>query len=323
MHWGQVAEAFRGIDCRCEHFDYHAADRRGIVRKLERKFFDVDVEAQLRARRTAALLDAAKRSKSQTLLIHHLRFDMSALRDAFPGKILYWDVDGPAGDLSEGRLPEGVEVDRIFTVSRLTRRTLEKTGSTPIHYLPNGVSTEFYRPARPGAPEVGRFCSALAFLGRPTPRRIEMLAALAKKDLVLWGRRWTKACSQYRDLARCVREEGDLLGEEVAALYRNANMIVDIAREPLVAPATVLGLPAFQVPASGGCLLTEWVEELEEAFEPGVEVLTFRSIDELLELVDRYAGDPETRSRIGSAGRKRCVAEHSLLARAEVIKRFI
>ncbi len=293
------------------------------MRRLEARFLDHDVESQLRARRSAALLDAAKQAGSDTLLIHQLRFDMPALRSGFAGRIIYWDVDGPAGDLSQGRLPDGVEVDHIFSVSRPIVRALEESTTTPAHYLPSGVSTQFYRPGTGTPDEEKRFGSAIAFLGQPTARRIAMLESLTKKDLVLWGRRWTKACREHPELVPCIREQNDLVGKEVAALYGSAGIVVDISRECFVNPPTVLGLPVFQVPASGGCLLTEWVEELEAAFEPGVEMLAFHNADELVELADRYTRDREARKRIGIAGRKRCEAQHTLRARVESMKRFI
>lgn len=46
-------------------------------------------------------------------------------------------------------------------------------------------------------------------------------------------------------------------------------------------------LQAFYVPSTGTCLLTEWVEELEEAFEPGKELLSFRTEQEFHELASK------------------------------------
>ncbi len=70
-------------------------------------------------------------------------------------------------------------------------------------------------------------------------------------------------------------------------------------------------------------MLTEWVEELEEMFEPGKELLTFRNEDEFKELAKKYSKDIAAARQIGMAGRKRCAADHTHEKRAEYIIKSI
>jgi len=312
VHWTQLAAAFRKLGHECATHHYSAVDRPRLLAKLT----PGDSEARLVSRRTGSLMKALRAQEAEVLILHSLRFDMDRLRDGFRGRILLWDWDGPAGALGkQGDAPtEGL--DLVATVSRPTLRELERRPGPPAFYLPHGVDTESFAPGPVSEDERRRFASQLAFVGRPTPRRIELLEAVADRDLVVWGRRWHDRIPSTSPLVQRAREAVDIEGADVVALYRSADALLDISREPFVDPPTTLSLQVFQVPSCGGCLISERVEELEESFDPGSEILAFRGAEELTELCDRLAAEPETGRRIGVAGRRRCEADHTLLQRA-------
>lgn len=67
----------------------------------------------------------------------------------------------------------------------------------------------------------------------------------------------------------------------------------------------------FEVPACGGCLLTEAAEDLDACFVPGREVEVFASMDELTGKLRALLADPDRRAALGAAGRARVLAEHT------------
>jgi spore maturation protein CgeB len=67
----------------------------------------------------------------------------------------------------------------------------------------------------------------------------------------------------------------------------------------------------FDVPACGGFLLTDEQESLEELFEIGREVVTFRHPEEIPELARFYLGHPADRDAVARRGRQRVLAEHT------------
>ena len=77
-----------------------------------------------------------------------------------------------------------------------------------------------------------------------------------------------------------------------------------------------MNMQIFMVTACRTALATEYVEELPEAFEPGREVLTFSSREELAELTARYTVDKNAVARVAVAGFRRCMAEHTMAVRA-------
>jgi spore maturation protein CgeB len=118
----------------------------------------------------------------------------------------------------------------------------------------------------------------------------------------------------------------DLLpgGRQVKALARRCR-----AAAPAVQPADPIALEQlgvddfqqqikgrnFEVPGCGGFLLTALAEDLERYYVPGAEIVTFRTLSELIEQI-RYFLDHETaRAAIAEAGYHRTLQEHTYARR--------
>ncbi len=67
----------------------------------------------------------------------------------------------------------------------------------------------------------------------------------------------------------------------------------------------------FDVPACGGCVLTDRREQLFGLFEPGREVLTYDGPEEVAECTARLLADGDLRHRVSHAARARILAEHT------------
>jgi spore maturation protein CgeB len=79
----------------------------------------------------------------------------------------------------------------------------------------------------------------------------------------------------------------------------------------------------FEVPGSGGFLLTERVPHLEEYFEIGEEIAAYSTTDELIEQVRHWLSHPEERAAVAEAGYRRVRAEHTYDHRfAEIFRRM-
>lgn len=62
---------------------------------------------------------------------------------------------------------------------------------------------------------------------------------------------------------------------------------------------------SFEIPASGGFMLSERTEELTSLFDPGIEAEFFANIDELHEKCVRYLADSASRETIAERGYRR------------------
>lgn len=67
----------------------------------------------------------------------------------------------------------------------------------------------------------------------------------------------------------------------------------------------------FDVPATGAFVLTDWREQMDELFEPHTEIAYYQEADEIPERIRYFLDHPQERQRIGTAARKRIVAEHT------------
>jgi glycosyltransferase involved in cell wall biosynthesis len=313
IYWDQFAQSLVQSGVESQTFDYRAADPRGMLRKV----LPGDAEDRIQAARTEALLDQVTNYGPDLVLTHSTRFLFPRIRDGFDGALFYWDIDGPAGPLAREEPPDLTAFDMILTVSRVIQRRLREHTTIPVRYLPHAADLDFYSPGILTPDERKRFTAPFTFLGRPTERRVEYLSPLASEGLIVWGKRWSKKPWKTETFKPCIREKGNIEGDEVVACYRATDVLVNISREPFVDPPTTLNLQVYHVPATGTCLLTEKVEELEEAFEVGKEVLAFESPEELLDKARSYSRHRDEAQRIGEMGRRRCEAEHSMAHRAK------
>ena len=79
----------------------------------------------------------------------------------------------------------------------------------------------------------------------------------------------------------------------------------------------------FEVTGIGSFLLTESHKRIQQLFKPGIEVETFQDMTELNEKIYYYLSHPEKREAIARKGHKRCLQEHSMLKRSEMLVSII
>lgn len=85
---------------------------------------------------------------------------------------------------------------------------------------------------------------------------------------------------------------------------------------PRIHQRDIATLRAFDVAASGGCLVAEPSTDLCRVFEEGREFLAYRNGQELTSVLARLRRDPGRAASVGVAARRRAEAEHRLALRA-------
>ena len=79
----------------------------------------------------------------------------------------------------------------------------------------------------------------------------------------------------------------------------------------------------FEIPASGGFQLTNYVPSLDDYFNIGNEVAVYISIDDLVLQINYYLNNEEERKKIMINGYKRVINEHNYLNRLETIIKIV
>lgn len=67
----------------------------------------------------------------------------------------------------------------------------------------------------------------------------------------------------------------------------------------------------FEVPMSGGFYMVEYMEELEEFFEIGKEIVCYESAEDLVDKIKYYLKNDTARESVRQAGYQRCLRDHT------------
>jgi len=96
--------------------------------------------------------------------------------------------------------------------------------------------------------------------------------------------------------------------KDLKKIYHSAKININISRPQV---KTALNQRLFDVPVSGGFLLTDYRKDLARYFEVGKEIDCFCSPAELREKIEYYLCRPELRNRMKEAARRRVMEEHT------------
>jgi spore maturation protein CgeB len=158
-------------------------------------------------------------------------------------------------------------------------------------------------------PEVTRDIP-LSFVGSISPahrERLDFLEELtARTDLQLWGDGVRLLPSDSRLHAR---HHGPVWGVDMFRVLRQSRMTLN--RHVDVSANYANNMRLFEATGMGTCLVTDWKDNLGELFEPGREVIAYRSQEECVDLLRHYEGRDAEREKIAAAGHARCLSEHT------------
>ena len=149
----------------------------------------------------------------------------------------------------------------------------------------------------------------LSFVGSLSPAHRERLAFLervaAEDGLAVWGD-GIDQIAPTNILRRYHR--GEAWGPEMFALLRRSQLTLN--KHIDISEKYANNMRLFEATGMGACLVTDWKGNLATLFEPGKEVVAYRSAEECLDLLRYYALHDAERAVIAAAGQRRCLAEH-------------
>ena len=149
-------------------------------------------------------------------------------------------------------------------------------------------------------------------------KREQYVRALLDRGVVVYGpETWLSALgSQYASQYR-----GWLPMEHLADVYASAKVCLNI--HSLQCP-TCFNPRDFDVLAAGGCLLSDYIEDMDRGIlDAGRDFVSFRSPEELRSVVDRLLGDKKLRESLRQQGRVTFLQRHTPAHRAAEMIRVI
>jgi spore maturation protein CgeB len=170
-----------------------------------------------------------------------------------------------------------------------------------VKYAAHGGLAMFWPEA--GDPEVHRpyevpFEFDVSFVGSCYGWRPKLISDLRARgiDVACFGRGWPN---------------GSLSNEEVVRLFSRSRINLGFGGVGYSRRLLCLKARDFEVPMSGGLYLTQENPELEEVFDVGREIVTYRGAADCAETIESLLSDPARAKSIREAGRARCLREHT------------
>ncbi len=188
-----------------------------------------------------------------------------------------------------------------------------RIGANPLHCQEAANPTLYHPIDVPLAYDV-------TFVGQRYGDRPDHIKALlsAGIDIRVFGPRWLDPPRQPRPMDDAVRAvaSAPVDDDELVRMYSRSKISLGftaVARIPADGspPIRQVRLRDFEATMSGAFYLVEQFDEILESFEPDKEIVTFRSMDELVDKSRFYLAHDDARERIRLAGMRRARAEHT------------
>lgn len=143
--------------------------------------------------------------------------------------------------------------------------------------------------------------------------RANLVQTLAPLGIEVYG---DEEWKQVHD--RCFGDIGYF--DALAPFYRST--IINI-NSTSIQMASAVNQRVFDCPAAGGFLITDAQEDLHSLFDPDEEVVIYRTLEELTELIARYRVDSNERRRVVAKAQARIMAQHTHAHRLKALEGYL
>lgn len=138
-------------------------------------------------------------------------------------------------------------------------------------------------------------------------KRFNLLRTIPHDDLTVFGDEgWTRVIPDIN------LKEWVPYGEQVSKIYASSYISINCTNSQM---PTAVNQRVFDVPLSGGFVLTDDQEEMHELFDIGKEAVTYSDVDDFNKKAKYYLGHTSERNSIIEAGRARVLRDHTYESR--------
>lgn len=204
-------------------------------------------------------------------------------------------------------------VDHFFTVDKEMADYMNKVeGMAEGHYLPAGVIERdcFLGTSRPKYPQEIIFTGSYEY-HKEWPYRKRLLDFLHDS----YGSKFKR----YGHPAKDQRDAFYIMGADLNDLYASAKIVIGDTLCPNFTKPYYFSNRSFEVTGKGGFLIHPYVKGIEECFELGQEIVTYKYGDfrELKDKIDYYLYADQERIKIKLAGHERTKEFHTFTNRLD------
>lgn len=153
-------------------------------------------------------------------------------------------------------------------------------------YLPFGADPDLFRPLQAINCLECSQRHAVVFIGKHSDKREVHIGAIRRHSVALWGSGWNRAAAGFN--GRHQIHQSAAFGEDCARLYSTADVSVNVV-DDLNMPGH--NMRTFEIPASGGLMLSTYTAEQAELFPEGEAALYYRDPAEIDDKIKRALMD--------------------------------
>ena len=307
-----IVDSLKSAGCEVELFyhGYKIGGMLGIAEKVLHKATSLMIREP--ERRVEARLLRAIESFSPTVILVVLGSQLSPksmeiIRKRTTARIVCWCQDQMTTLGRQFLLASGY--DAVFVKDRYMLELFSgMIRSTKFYYLPEACNPRMHRPIELSAADRETYGCDIMIAGTLYYYRQEILRQLVQQSqgiqLKIWGSRpdWLLDRLPGLHMGRYVHGDDKVRAALSAKICLNTLHFGEV---------NALNCRAFELAGCGGFQMVTRVPTLAEHFEPEVEVVTFGSVEELIEKSAYYLRNPEAAAAIAERGRLRAHRDHT------------
>jgi spore maturation protein CgeB len=177
----------------------------------------------------------------------------------------------------------------FFEIKEITGKD-KKTFSTDVAFVGNIGSKPQYLNRRKSLKKIIHSGFKLKWWGPKMPRKLSTIPLILGKLGKAYGGKFVWG-AEYAKVAR------------LSKIFLAFDSMPHIRKSMSARMYTAVGCGAFY--------MCRHVDGIEEVLKPGKEIVTFRSDDEMIDMIRYYLGNNELRLKIAEAGQKRVLKDHT------------
>ncbi len=219
----------------------------------------------------------------------------------------------------ENSMVNAAAYNKFLTDSSKALELYQEKGLENAYLLPSAVNTSQFSRA------FIRKRYDISFLGTHSAYRESILSQLEVSGLHIFGPGWQKNSSlsgqRKNNTIGDVQYHPGAFGKHTNLVFNQSKINFNIHN--WFGKGHAMNLRLYEVPAAGGFLLTDWVEEIDQYFEEDKHIVCWRTVEEMNEKAKFYLINDRARNAIADAGYEHVINNHSYDARIKDLLKII
>ena len=236
---------------------------------------------------------------------------LADIKNNYKTILLNWLPDNPFYLGLENVLKAIPIYDYIFTLDPAHLPQLKAYAKGVVDFLPLCCQPEIHRKINLTEEEIKQYSCDICFIGTALPERTEILKKLLDYNLGVWGEGWQKERYWLKEHYR-----GKASDEKMVKIYNASKIALNIHHPQALEGAN---LRTFEICGSGTFQLVDNRMSLLQLFRVGKEIVSFKDVEELKELIRYFLERDKERAVIAEGGYRRAHQEHTYLNRLRKI----